>query len=293
MKRSLTTSALALLTGLTAFTALSVTANAAPIATTSAAPIPMLVGIGSALSAPLPQAPDSTFRVGVSPLPLALTPLAPLVSRAPGQKQNFKAKGCENCVAITYDDGPVPNTSTLLDILKTKHVHATFFLIGVNAKEYPGIVWRMHKEGHDIGNHSNTHPPLTALSNAGVAKQLDAANDAITSAGAPHPTWMRPPYGATNARVAEIVGGRGQALALWDVDTVDWQHRDASKTCSIAVAQAQARSIILMHDIHLSTVNAAECVIDGLRAKGLRPVSLDELIGAPQVGVTYTSLSDF
>ena len=103
---------------------------------------------------------------------------------------------------------------------------------------------------------------------------------------------MRPPYGATNNRVASVIGSRDQAVALWDVDTVDWRHRSTAKTCSIAVANAQAGSIILMHDIHPSTVNAAECIIDGLRAKGLHPVSLAELFEAPRAGVTYTSAND-
>ena len=82
---------------------------------------------------------------------------------------------------------------------------------------------------------------------------------------------------------------RGLALALWDVDTADWQHRNPAMTCNIAVNNAKAGSIVLMHDIHAPTVDAVECVIDGLRAKGLRPVSLDEMVAKPEPGYIYTS----
>ena len=125
-----------------------------------------------------------------------------------------------------------------------------------------------------------------------MAYEIDSTNTAIKEAGGRYPKWMRPPYGATNNRVASVIGSRDQAVALWDVDTADWRHRSTAKTCSIAVANAQAGSIILMHDIHPSTVNAAECIIDGLRAKGLHPVSLAELFEEPEAGVTYTSAND-
>ncbi|MCZ9293091.1 polysaccharide deacetylase family protein [Corynebacterium meitnerae] len=283
MKRLLTSGAVAVLTALSML---------AGTATSHAEPKAMLVGTGSGVSHPLDQDPAPSFRIGRSPLPLKLKPIAPLVPPAPGEINEFEQVWCENCVAITYDDGPVPNTNVLLDVLKKKRVHASFFLIGGNAQAYPEIVKRLHNEGHDIGNHTLSHPQLTALSNARVAYEIDSTNTAIKEAGGRYPKWMRPPYGATNNRVASVIGSRDQAVALWDVDTVDWRHRSTAKTCSIAVANAQAGSIILMHDIHPSTVNAAECIIDGLRAKGLHPVSLAELFEAPKAGVTYNSAND-
>lgn len=283
MKRLLTSGAVAVLTALSML---------AGTGTSHAEPKAMLVGTGSGVSHPLDQDPAPSFRIGRSALPLKLKPIAPLIPPAPGEINEFEQVWCENCVAITYDDGPVPNTNVLLDVLKKKRVHASFFLIGGNAKAYPEIVKRLHNEGHDIGNHTLSHPQLTALSNARVAYEIDSTNTAIKEAGGRYPKWMRPPYGATNNRVASVIGSRDQAVALWDVDTVDWRHRSTAKTCSIAVANAQAGSIILMHDIHPSTVNAAECIIDGLRAKGLHPVSLAELFEEPEAGVTYTSAND-
>lgn len=195
---------------------------------------------------------------------------------------------CTNTVALTYDDGPSPETTNrLLDILKSKNSKATFFTIGSNSEAFPEILQRTRAEGHTIGNHSYNHPQLSALSDARIGAELDTTSDAINAATGSKPRWLRPPYGATNDRVAAVAGQRGMSLALWDVDTLDWQNRNADITCRKAVENAVAGSVILMHDIHPSTVDAAPCIIDGLRAKGLRPVTLDEMID-PVPGRTYT-----
>lgn len=196
---------------------------------------------------------------------------------------------CYNCVAITYDDGPVPgSTERLLDILKRKGVHATFFVVGRNANANPQILRRIRDEGHTIGNHSYSHPDLARQSDGAIAAQLDDTDAALQKQAGLDPHWLRPPYGSHNPRVASAAGARGMALAVWDVDTADWQHRNPATTCKRAVDGAREGSIILMHDIHQPTVDAAECVIDGLRAKGLNPVGLDEMIKRPEAGHVYT-----
>lgn len=197
---------------------------------------------------------------------------------------------CVDCVAITYDDGPVPGTTPqLLDILKRKNVQATFFVVGQNVAAYPEILRRIRDEGHTIANHTYTHPDLAHQADGTISAQLDDTNAAIKNAAGVSPQWMRPPYGSYDSRTSAQAGDRGMAVAMWDVDTSDWQHRNAATTCSRAVAGAQPGSIVLMHDIHQPTVDATECVIDGLRAKGLRPVGLEELIKRPEPGHVYTN----
>ena len=196
---------------------------------------------------------------------------------------------CYNCVAITYDDGPVPgSTERLLDILKRKGVHATFFVVGRNANANPQVLRRIRDEGHTIGNHSYSHPDLARQSDGAIAAQLDDTEAVLQKQAGLDPHWLRPPYGSHDPRVASAAGARGMALAVWDVDTADWQHRNPATTCKRAVDGAREGSIILMHDIHQPTVDAAECVIDGLRAKGLNPVGLDEMIKRPEAGHVYT-----
>ena len=217
--------------------------------------------------------------------------------KAPKQKAPTPAKkteprnsggvDCANCVAITYDDGPGAETNRLLDKLKAKNAHASFMVVAPSAEQHPELLKRMKAEGHTIGNHTKSHRQLNTLSPEQVSQEIDAGNAAIKKATGQSTRWVRPPYGATNATVDQVTRDKGVSQALWDVDTVDWKDRNSEHVCSSAVQGARAGSIVLMHDIHPTTVDAADCVIDGLRAKGLEPVSLDRLLRTPVPGKRY------
>ena len=217
--------------------------------------------------------------------------------KAPKQKAATPAKktephnsggvDCANCVAITYDDGPGAETNRLLDKLKAKNAHASFMVLAPSAEQHPELLKRMKAEGHTIGNHTKSHRQLNTLSYEQVSQEIDAGNAAIKKATGQGTRWVRPPYGATNATVDQVTRDKGVSQALWDVDTVDWKDRNSEHVCSSAVQGARAGSIVLMHDIHPTTVDAADCVIDGLRAKGLEPVSLDRLLRTPVPGKRY------
>ena len=203
------------------------------------------------------------------------------------QPRNNGGVDCANCVAITYDDGPGAETNRLLDKLKAKNAHASFMVLAPNAYQHPELLKRMKAEGHTIGNHTKSHRQLNTLSYDQVSQEIDAGNAAIKKATGQGTRWVRPPYGATNATVDQATRDKGVSQALWDVDTVDWKDRNSDHVCSAAVQGARAGSIVLMHDIHPTTVDAADCVIDGLRAKGLEPVSLDRLLRTPVAGKRY------
>ncbi len=203
------------------------------------------------------------------------------------QSQSVADATCSNCVAITYDDGPGELTAQLLDTLKAKDAHASFMVLAPNATAHPDLLRRMKAEGHTVGNHTASHRELNKLSPSDVDGEIKAGAAAIKAATGENPRWMRPPYGATNGTVEAAAKANGQAQALWSVDTVDWKDRNSEHVCEAAVNGAQPGSIVLMHDIHTTTVGAADCVIDGLRAKGLEPVSLDRLIPNPQAGRQY------
>lgn len=217
--------------------------------------------------------------------------------KAPKQKAPTPAKkteprnsggvDCANCVAITYDDGPGAETNRLLDKLKAKNAHASFMVIAPSAEQHPELLKRMKAEGHTIGNHTKSHRQLNTLPYDQVSQEIDAGNAAIKKATGQSTRWVRPPYGATNPTVDQATRDKGVSQALWDVDTVDWKDRNSEHVCSSAVQGARAGSIVLMHDIHPTTVDAADCVIDGLRAKGLEPVSLDRLLRTPAAGKRY------
>lgn len=202
-------------------------------------------------------------------------------------QRNSGGVDCANCVAITYDDGPGAETNRLLDKLKAKNAHASFMVLAPNADQHPELLKRMKAEGHTIGNHTKSHRQLNTLPYDQVSREIDAGNAAIKKATDQSTRWVRPPYGATNATVDQVTRDKGVSQALWDVDTVDWKDRNSEHVCSSAVQGARAGSIVLMHDIHPTTVDAADCVIDGLRAKGLEPVSLDRLLRTPVPGKRY------
>lgn len=203
------------------------------------------------------------------------------------QSQSVADATCSNCVAITYDDGPGELTAQLLDTLKAKDAHASFMVLAPSATAHPDLLRRMKAEGHTVGNHTASHRELNKLSPSDVDGEIKAGAAAIKAATGENPRWMRPPYGATNGTVDAAAKANGQAQALWSVDTVDWKDRNSEHVCEAAVSGAQPGSIVLMHDIHATTVGAADCVIDGLRAKGLEPVSLDRLIPNPEPGRQY------
>ena len=180
----------------------------------------------------------------------------------------------EKCVALTFDDGPGRYTERLLNQLKEANVPATFYLLGQNAPIYPKTVQRMVREGHQLGNHTLSHKSLTTLSKTQVSHEVQDSAKKIKKVAGTVPDTMRPPYGARNKDVDSRID---VPLVLWDVDTLDWQHRDPKKTVKIAMNEVSDGSIILMHDIHESSVKAVPNLIKKLKKKGYKLVTVNEL----------------
>ena len=183
-------------------------------------------------------------------------------------------------IALTFDDGPSAKlTPKLLDLLAAHHIKATFFLIGQNAAEFPDIVAREVKEGHEVANHSWSHPNFNKMSDEGVRSQLRRTDDAIRSATNSSPTLLRPPYGNITAHQKKWIHDEfGYKIVLWDVDPLDWRRPGASVVCNRIVKNTRAGSIVLAHDIHPGTIEAMPCVLKELEAKGFKFVTVSELI---------------
>jgi peptidoglycan/xylan/chitin deacetylase (PgdA/CDA1 family) len=183
-------------------------------------------------------------------------------------------------VAITFDDGPSPeNTPRLLDLLKKRGLKATFFVVGQCAMEYPDIMKRMAAEGHEIANHSWSHPLLTKLGEGAVTEQLQRTHDAIQQTAGVTAKVMRPPYGGFTANQRVWANKKwGYKTILWDVDPLDWKVRNAGHVESEILKRTVNGSIILAHDIHKSTVDAMPGTLDGLLAKGHKFVTVSELL---------------
>ncbi len=220
--------------------------------------------------APGPTAPPTSVAANnVPPVP----PAAPETTWS-------QVRVNEPVIAITFDDGPHPTlTPQLLDMLKQRGIHATFFVIGSMAKEHPEILQRALREGHEIGNHSYTHPNLGKMSDDGVRRELNGTKDIITNAISRPVTLMRPPYGSiTNVQKKLVHGDLGYKIILWDVDPLDWKDRNSASVSRRILEGTHKGSIILAHDIHKTTVDAMPTVLDGLLAKGFRFATVSELL---------------
>lgn len=194
-------------------------------------------------------------------------------------------------IALTFDDGPsTATTPRLLDILQGRGVHATFFVLGNLAVRSPDLVRREEAEGHEVASHTPYHHQLTKLSATQV--QAEAAEmDRIFREILGHvPPFTRPPYGSYNATVGRALE---QPMILWSIDPRDWADRNANIVCARVTSAARDGAIILVHDIHATTVEAVPCIIDNLRARGYSFLTVSELAayrGVQMVnGVAYGS----
>ena len=183
-------------------------------------------------------------------------------------------------IAMTFDDGPHPqNTPRLLDMLRERNIKATFYVIGQSVNLYPGVVRRTVAEGHEIGNHSNTHRLLSKLSDEELKLDLSRCRDAVARAAGVIPRTLRPPYGGLLQRQRELVHAEfGYPTILWSVDPLDWKRPGSSVITSRILGGTTAGGIVLAHDLHAQTVDAMPATLDGLLSRGFKFVTVSQLI---------------
>lgn len=179
-------------------------------------------------------------------------------------------------VALTFDDGPsVTRTPKILGILNRLHAHATFFEEGKHVKGREVLMGEILLSGDEIGNHSYHHPEYPGYG------ELSQTNRRIEAATGFRPCLFRPPYGLIDGKVASAALRLGLQLIQWDVDSLDDKHPGVAAIRTNVLNQAQPGSIILMHDggHHPQTVRALAGIIDDLRSRGYRFVTVTELLG--------------
>lgn len=169
-------------------------------------------------------------------------------------------------------------TPLILDILKSKGAHATFYVLGVKAVQYPDILKRMRDEGHEVGNHGWDHTRMTTLKHAGVVDQLQRTSQVIRAAIGTEPTSMRPPYGSTKPALNKVIRGLDMEVIMWDVDTLDWTRPESSAIVRLVKERATSGCIILCHDIMPGTLEALERLVDEVHSKGLRLVTVTDAL---------------
>ena len=184
--------------------------------------------------------------------------------------------GEEKRIAITFDDGPHRlYTPKLLDGLKERGIHATFFLVGENIRNNETLVKRMAEEGHLIGNHTFSHVQLTKLKKEEACREVQQTNERICAVTGAPVLYIRPPYGSWNDELqAEIP----MTVTLWNLDSEDWKSQNTGKIVELVESEAEEGSIILLHDIFDTSVEAALRIVDDLTAQGYTFVTVDELL---------------
>ena len=184
-------------------------------------------------------------------------------------------------VALTFDDGPGPWTSSIIRVLRRTHTPATFFVIGRQVPEYRQVVATEARDGFDIGDHTEIHPFMSALSASVQQTQIAEAANAIQAAGAPYPRLFRPPYGSFDAATLAVLHAARMLMVLWTVDTSDYARPGVARIVYVALSGLRSGAIILMHDgggDRSETVQALGRIIRGIRRRGYRPVTMAQLL---------------
>jgi peptidoglycan/xylan/chitin deacetylase (PgdA/CDA1 family) len=185
----------------------------------------------------------------------------------------------EKWCALTFDDGPAEYTKDLLDFGKEENVQFTFFLVGKQIEQFPKIVKREAKLGHEIGNHSWDH----AYSANNVTDRFMKVEKKLKKLIGSKATVLRPPGGFIYPELKEF----GEPIIMWSVDPQDWATRNEDTNYDRVMSGAFSGSIILLHDIHKPSVAAAKRIIPALKEQNYALVTVSTLIGNPEAGKTY------
>ena len=194
------------------------------------------------------------------------------------KKENEQMK-----IALTFDDGPHPRyTPQILDILDEFGIKATFFVIGINAVNYPDTAMEIMRRGHEIGNHTYTHPHVSGVDSDSLKKEIEECESVIYELTDYKTKLFRPPEGMIDTDVRNVIHCLDYKVILWDVDTRDWAQTPAEKIAEKVVSNVSSGDIILMHDYvsyNSPTPEALRIFIPKLLSMGYKFVVVSELIG--------------
>jgi peptidoglycan-N-acetylglucosamine deacetylase len=181
-------------------------------------------------------------------------------------------------IALTFDDGPSPEfTTRVLEVLRRYHALATFFCVGLNAIAFPETLELVAADGHEIGNHTWSHPYLPDLSYDEVSLQLERTNEAVERVTGHQPTLFRPPYGGRSPQVLRWVAATGMRTVLWNAEADDWARPGPYAIRAELLGQVSSGSIALLHDgggDRSQTVEALPAILAELSARGYSFVSV-------------------
>ena len=188
----------------------------------------------------------------------------------------------EKRIAISFDDGPLPRyTAQILAILEEYGIKATFFMIGRNVELYPDTAKAVYEKGHEIGNHTFTHPHMPRISVEALEEEIKKTENALLQCGIPRPALFRPPEGFRSQKQVERIHDLGYKTVVWSVDTHDWQGRSVGDIVSVVLKSVQGGDVLLFHDYTSgknTTIAALRQIIPTLLQHGYRFVKISEIM---------------
>ena len=185
-------------------------------------------------------------------------------------------------VALTFDDGPGPYTSRLIDILNNNKAHATFFMLGKNLPIYKDEVKKAYDNKMEIGYHSYNHNNFKRQKLETIVEEFNESNETLKSITGDTFHLIRPPYGSINEKIKESLDA---SFILWNVDTEDWRHKNTDYLKDYVLEKVKDGDIILFHDIHKSSVDAIEKILPYFYVERYQVVTVSSL-----ANVTKTNL---
>ena len=192
-------------------------------------------------------------------------------------------------MAVTFDAAwGADDTQTLIDILGKYNVTATFFVVGDWVDKYPDAVKALSSAGHEVMNHSNSHPHMTELSRDKQLQELNSCNDKIEAITGTRPTLFRAPYGEYNDTVVGTARYAGMYTIQWDVDSLDWKEKGVQHETERVLTKAKSGSIILFHNDAKYTPEALPGILEGLIQKGFSFVPVSQLILTENYSIDHT-----
>ena len=204
-------------------------------------------------------------------------------------RTDWRGRTDTGAVALTFDDGPGPDTEALLDVLAARELRAAFFVVGQQVQRHPSVARRIVAEGHEIGNHSFSHPMYLSLSPRATRDDLARAQRTIEDVIGVRVSLARPPYGIRTPAYFAAARTLGLRIVQWSVAGFDWKPLTADRVASHVLSGARPGAIVLLHDAdsegkrdRRATVGSIPLIADGVRARGLSVASLEALLPSPE-----------
>lgn len=185
----------------------------------------------------------------------------------------------DNVITVSFDASwGGSQTLRILDLLDEYNAKATFFLVGIWVDKYPELVKEIAARGHEIGNHSDSHPEMSKLSKEQIIRELDGCSDKIEALTGQRPTSFRPPYGDYDNEVVTVSRSEGYEVVQWSIDSLDWKNKGVDDLIRRATKNVQKGDIILFHNDSKYILDALPTILKTYQQQGFTMIPAREIL---------------